>query len=266
MMRLIACWTMAVTLGVGLGVTALAQEPKPRFEVTSVRPVRTPSSSRGPWLRPGGAVSLPESTVASLIVRAYGIEWYRAVGAPDWLIRDRFDVEARAASDVSEANAKLMLQSLLEDRFKLVSHEETRDLKYYALVRARADGDLGPYLRQFDDVCTFEMSQQATKQFPPRPPDFIGEDGRPRMNINNGACSKGFADMARSMTEVFRDLPVIDETGLGVVTYQMRYPATGDIIADVKAGLEDQLGLTLTVKRGPVVMRVIDSVQRPSEN
>lgn len=264
MVRTIASGTVAVLLG----VTALAQGAKPTFEVASVKLAQTSSSMySGPWLRPGGAVSLAQITVAGLIVRAYEIEWYRVANAPDWLLRQRFDVEARAASDVSEADAKLMLQSLLEDRFRLVTHEETRDMRYYALVRARADGPLGPYLREFEDVCTREMSLEAVKQFPARAPGVAGADGRVRMNMNDHACAKGFADLTRFMTEVFRDLPVIDQTGLrGMVTYQMRYPATGDLVGDMKAALEDQLGLTLKVKRGPIVVRVIDSVSQPTEN
>ncbi len=85
---------------------------------------------------------------------AYGIQGFRLVGAPDWwAATERFDIAAKAAADVpptpigKTSPEALMLRSLLEDRFRLSAHRETRDLPIYALVLARADGRPGPRLR-----------------------------------------------------------------------------------------------------------------------
>ena len=52
--------------------------------------------------------------------------WETVLGGPNWLDRDRFDIIAKAAAGSSQDNLKLMLQGLLADRFKLVSHKDTK--------------------------------------------------------------------------------------------------------------------------------------------
>jgi len=62
------------------------------------------------------------------------------IGAPDWTDRDRFDIEAKpesGASPVSQEQMRVMVQSLLMDRFQLKAHWETRDMPTYNLIVAR---------------------------------------------------------------------------------------------------------------------------------
>ena len=70
-------------------------------------------------------------------------------GLPDWGSSERFDIVAKAEREFPRTGERpsvpqLMVRSLLEERFKLVAHRETRDLPAYALVVARSDGRLGP--------------------------------------------------------------------------------------------------------------------------
>jgi Protein of unknown function (DUF3738). len=255
-------------------VTLSAQQRKPTFDVVSVKPVQRPNVPEAmeqaieqmiaaSWGRQGGALRVAAAHVQTLIQFAYEIESYQIIGGPDWMRTDWFAIDARPGAEVSEGEAKRMTQSLLEDRFKLVTHEEQRDMKFYALVRARADGRLGPYIRQFGKTCTREMADEAKKAFPPHDVDPQARG----WSFMRADCSPGFASVARNLSVLFKDLPVLDETGLtGRFTYDVQYISSGTRITDVKNALEEQLGLTLAVKHGPIAVRIIDSVQQPTEN
>ena len=81
---------------------------------------------------------------------AFAVQRTQLVGAPDWTETARFDITAKAESDIQgtppggpPGPLNFMLQDLLEDRFKLRAHRETRELPIYALTLARTDGKLG---------------------------------------------------------------------------------------------------------------------------
>jgi uncharacterized protein (TIGR03435 family) len=160
-----------------------------------------------------------------------------------------------------------MLQSLLQDRFKLVSHTEEREMRVRALVLANADGRLGPDMRRMGDPCTTADSDEARKQFPAR----AETSGR------GGAVSGRCTDLTLLVTSFnlrardprFSELPVLDKTGLtGKVTYDFRYviPDGIDPFTAMADALEEQLGLELVPDRGLIPVRVIDSIEQPSEN
>ena len=67
---------------------------------------------------------------------AYGVRSDLIVGGSDWVRQDRFEINAKAANDVPVDQIKLMVRSLLLDRFKLVTHTEWREMQVLALVRA----------------------------------------------------------------------------------------------------------------------------------
>ena len=83
----------------------------------------------------------------------------RILGGPDWIDSERYDISARAntefqvSPDGPSSEMLLMIHSLLQERFKLVAHRETRELPIYELVVARADGRLGPGLHKSDVDC-----------------------------------------------------------------------------------------------------------------
>lgn len=88
----------------------------------------------------------------NLIQQAYGLFGFQIVGAPGWLDRERFDIQA-IAPGTGFAQQGPLLQKLLEERFAFRARRETRDGEIYALVIARADGRLGPNLRPFTGNC-----------------------------------------------------------------------------------------------------------------
>ncbi|SPE35763.1 conserved hypothetical protein [Candidatus Sulfopaludibacter sp. SbA3] len=82
-------------------------------------------------------------TLRRLIERAYGVKPNQLAG-PDWLNSVHFDIAAKYPHDSKPADHPLMLRTLLEDRFKLTTHRETRDIPGYVLVVAKGGFKLKP--------------------------------------------------------------------------------------------------------------------------
>ena len=128
--------------GAAIGVLAAhvtAQTPvaRPAFDVASIK--RNPGLTTGVTFaaRPGGSLHVINNPLTNLIQNAYGMRRYQLIGGPDWIESDRYDIEAKVDGDPSREQMMAMVQSLLEDRFKLKVHRETRELPIYVLTVAR---------------------------------------------------------------------------------------------------------------------------------
>ena len=133
--------------------------PKPQFEVATVRPNKSGESGASIGPRPGGRLNGTNQTARNLIRNAFNLQPFQMIGGPDWMDSDRFDIVAKAADADLDAKGMLTppqfmlrLQSLLEDRFKMAVHWETRELPVYALVMA-VEGKLGPALKVHAGDC-----------------------------------------------------------------------------------------------------------------
>ena len=111
------------------------------IEVATVRPNKSGEQGASIGPRPGGRLIGTNQTVRNLIRNAFNVQPYQLIGGPDWMDSDRFDIQAKAAdTDVDEkgmmpySQFALRLQSLLEDRFRMVTHWRTREMP----VRSRA--------------------------------------------------------------------------------------------------------------------------------
>ena len=103
--------------------------PAPRFEAADVHvsaKSRTPSMAAG-GLR-GTRYLVRQATMVDLISLAYDIDNDKILAGPSWLDTDRFDVSARAPSGSTPEQAKLMLQTLLAERFSLKFHKDSKEL------------------------------------------------------------------------------------------------------------------------------------------
>jgi uncharacterized protein (TIGR03435 family) len=69
----------------------------------------------------------------SMILYAYTLKQYQVVG-PDWLTSQAFEIHAKIPEGGKKEQAPEMMQSLLAERFKMVSHRETREQPIYALI------------------------------------------------------------------------------------------------------------------------------------
>jgi hypothetical protein len=116
----------------------------PRFEVVSVKPNTSngPANSRFP-LGPGDAFvpgSLFSATNQPLIAYlrfAYKLGQSDLPSLPAWVYDDRFDIEARAQGNPTKDQMRLMMQSLLTDRFKLITSTKRQSKPVFRLVLAK---------------------------------------------------------------------------------------------------------------------------------
>lgn len=140
-----------IIVAVTLSALAGAQSSNPAFEVASIKPNKTGSNRVNIAPQPGGRFTATNVSAMDLIAIAYGTSgaFPRAniVGAPTWLGRDRFDIQAKAVGSPTQEEFALLLRSLLADRFRLTTHLETRERPIYTLVLGRKDRTLGAGLR-----------------------------------------------------------------------------------------------------------------------
>jgi len=215
--------------------------------VASVKPNNAVDARGLTEYSPGGRFTATATTVASLIRSAYRIQGYQLVGAPGWFSAKRYDISAKA--DESPApTQQTLLRALLKDRFKLVVHEETREMPVFALVLARSDGRLGPKLVRSDSACAGCGARSNSGSF----------SGK-AVPISQLAASLGF----------FVGRFVVDKTGLAE-GYDMELTWTPDEAAGGGAdgpslftAIQEQLGLKLVPERGPVNVLVVDRAAEP---
>jgi uncharacterized protein (TIGR03435 family) len=255
-----------VTLAAATAIPLFAQTAKPAFEVASIKPRAQSEPARSAGPAPLGVFYRAGDTVSALIQFAYSTMPFQIVGGPEWARRDRFEINAKAApGDIpSDQQMRLMVQSLLEDRFKLVVRREQRDMSMSALVMARSDGRAGPKLEKCEDPANA----------PPLKPLLLPPGSVPF----SGRC-RTMAAIAATISRIL-DRLVIDRTGLsGSWTYQMVYaqpqplpPGALRDLADQAAvgafstALQEELGLEVESGRGTGDVLVIESVQQPTEN
>jgi len=268
---------------------ALPTSDRPAFEVASIKPSK--SGDQGTYLRrqPGGLYRATNAPLRALIASAYLNQFppkgERIFGGPGWIDTEYFDIEAKAEGNPSREEESLMVQSLLEGRFKLVVHHETRQLPIYALVLSKA-GKTGPQLTMHSDdaKCT---DPAAGPPPPPRPgetlPAFCGGFFMiPGAGALRESGNRVTMDMMVQFLSQSVDRTVVDRTGLGgVFDFTLEFapelgpgsqPGATASASDPSAppsiftALQEQLGLKLESQKGPVDVLVIDHVEQPSEN
>src|SRR5262245_32573602 len=129
-----------IAIGTVLAIGGLfAQQPDAaRFEVASVKLNVDPAvRMRGLRPLPNGRLVATNATVRMMLVQAYGVLPYQLAGGPSWLDTDGYDIEAKGDPAANQTQVLAMLRSLLEERFQLRHHHESRDLPAYALTVAK---------------------------------------------------------------------------------------------------------------------------------
>jgi uncharacterized protein (TIGR03435 family) len=272
--RLIIAFTLAVILADQLP----AQQTSPAFEVASVRRNTSGAGGSSFSLPPTGAVRIINAPIRPLIVQAYQIDRLRLVDASDSpLLRDtgpKFDVEAKPADDAPPGQQRLMLQTLLADRFKLRVHTEKRVIPIYALTVARK-GQLGPDLAPTDQDC--QAWQAARKNNPQLEQPHDGK-GRPLCLLGPASAHPGVtwignaSPAARIATSIqfYVDRLLIDETGLtGNYAWRLAFALNpGSEHPSIFTAVEEQLGLKLEpmMSRELLEVLVVDSIELPTSN
>jgi uncharacterized protein (TIGR03435 family) len=239
-----------------LAVVARAQNARPEFEVSSVKPNVSGSASAINGSVRGNRFSSTNVTISQLVRVAYGVQEFQIAGQPGWFDTDRFDVEARAAQDLKPEDWQPMLQNLLADRFKFAFHRERREAQTLVLVVAKN----GPKLTRADSSKCDPAQPNSCGNFRASPTEIIGE----RVSMTQLATR-----LSRSIGRM-----VSDQTGLaGIFDLKLEWtredafnePGASASPA-IFAALQDQLGLKLESKKEPVDTLVIDHVEKPSDN
>jgi len=179
--------------------------PAPVFEVASIKPNKSSDGRFSIGFQPGGRFTATGMPLRQLIAIAYGsagqqLPTFRIIGGPGWMNSDRFDIVAKAEGDIApgpNSPLPLMLRALLADRFKLVVHNESRELPMYELVKARSDGKLGPQLRPATVDCAARAAARGRGGAPPPggpagPGPGSGPDGRGAASGGPGPGGPGF--------------------------------------------------------------------------
>lgn len=267
----------AILVGSICGIRADQQLLSPSnapFEATSIKRNVSGSGSMSVGVQPGGRFVAVNATALTLVQNAYPYEQFRIVNAPGWTTAERYDVTAVAGTSLTREQFRARLQTLLRERFNLLTHTETRTLQTYALVRARPDGELGPNLKRWTIDCdTYKPGASATP--PPRTAaDFAIP---PTCGMRGGAgmfAAGGYAlpDFAQSLATDLGTV-VSDRTGLeGKYEITLRWnpdparPNTDNSLPSLFTAVQEQLGLKLDARREPVEVLVIDRIERPTDN
>lgn len=295
--------TLAIGAGVAIvyapAIRAQSAAAAPKWEVASIKPCASGSAPGGPAATPG-RLTLNCVSVGAMINQSYvmyangrltlpGGRFVPLERGPAWIYSGLYRIEAKAEGTPSqEMMLGPMMQALLEDRFKLKIHSETREIPVYVLTVAKS----GPRL-------------QASREGSCRPLDLLHPPAPPPPGQSLlQACKLArvthdeYDIRGVTMAEFGRQLglgrEVIDKTGIQGV-FDIRVPAPGlaglfftappsppgagragpaepasqpdpgDLFAAMQT-IVQKLGLKLEPAKGPGRFLVIDHVEKPSAN
>jgi bla regulator protein BlaR1 len=259
-------------------------DPTLRFAVASVRSNNVKDARPMVFFQPGGRLQVVNTDLKTLIGDAYGVTKARLSGGPDWIESDRFDIEAKAESEMFGMRAlaredtdklRMMLRNLLADRFRVRVRIEPHLEPVYALVVDRDGFKLKPTERDCN---------------------AIASDGKALCHSFSGGARSGLTVQGMDMTDFaeglgrfgFADRLVVNKTTLeGVYDFYLKWTpdslrAAGAQANDVTDGrervvvdpngpdlqqaLREQLGLKLDPQKGQVDSYIIESAEKPTEN
>ena len=154
-------------------VFAQPQDSRPAYVVASVKPNASfsdSSSSHGST----GQIVFTNLSLKRYIERAYNVKPFQVIG-PDWMESVHFDITAKYPPDTKDADRPAMLRTLLEDRFKLAVHRESKEMPGYRLVVAKG----GFKLKPVEARRVRHRQPRRTRANPHSEEDFDGAVGRP---------------------------------------------------------------------------------------
>jgi len=256
--------TKTLTLGAILALSAAyghcQDVAKPlAFEVASITPCPpgTPApplehAGMAEFTSPGGRFRASATSLTFLLEWAYGIQPSQHSGGPSWIGTDRYDIVAKAEGDATDAQMKLMVQTLLAERFKLKLRRERKELSAYVV----------------------SVGKTAPKLFPPKDGEIhalrfatqMGPNQKPvsyRVIATRFTLTQLTDIFARQMESIF-----VNQTGL-----DGEYDFTLELTPDEErpnpvdpslliTAMREQLGLTLKSQKVPVDFLVIDSAEK----
>lgn len=204
---------------------------------------------------------------------------------PKWAQVEHFDIQARAQGAPTKDEMRLMVQSLLADRFKLAVHTEAQEISVFDLVPEKP-GKLGPNLQPHsaDHPCA-ATNDPSTSTSGASAVSFLcgtmsGRFRSGRIHEEGRAFTiEQLADYMKEMTGSGLDRPVVDHTGLaGTFDFTLDWTPQAPIFVNgvttpldetgpgFLVALKQQLGLKLNAAKGPVDILIIDHLEEPTPN
>jgi uncharacterized protein (TIGR03435 family) len=226
------------------------------FEAASIRlhaPAVDVPVLKNPDVNPiqisGNRVTLQMVGLKSLVVAAYSVKEYQVSGGPRWASEfdSVYDIAAKTEADAAQSmdQVRLMLRSLLAERFHLKLRRESRELPVYNLVVVKSVGKSGLKLKE------------ASETLPPTP-----------------GMRRGSMGQLAALLSLMVERPVIDKTGLagiyeysnGLTLLDMGAQDSAGITAGTLTAIQETLGLRAEPAKAALEMLVIESAEKPSEN
>jgi len=279
---------------------------KMAFDVASVKPAKSPRFpnfplNNGDAMPSGGRFSASFSLFAYIFF-AYKLDAFQGkeipAQLPKWANED-YAIDAKADGNPTKDQMRLMMQSLLADRFKLKVHFESRERPVLALTLVKS-GKLGPKLLPHSEGPPCPDSFEMDKPFTPLPPPIkagvvfptqCGTTAEVRGTSDGTWIGSRNTTMRLLASDVYGlgsrlgeiDKPVVDQTGLegrfdyilelpaGIISFFPKPPNPDNPLTDPKGtpflnAIREQLGLKLVRSRGDIRTLIIDHVERPSQN
>ena len=215
-----------------------------------------PSNNQKSLTMKGRQFVMVNRAVEGMLLFAYGLQRVQIVGAPHWVETERWD--AQGLPDVpghpSLKQMQSLMRKLLEERFGLKVHRETKELAVYAITVGKGGEKIAPSAGDPNGTPSENENSNG---------------GVVTMRMTNMAMGEFAPDLA-----YFLDRPAVDQTGLaGRYDLQLKWtadeskaPADGSAPPGMFTAIQEQLGLKLEPGKAPVEVLVIDAVERPSAN
>lgn len=263
-----------------IAVSSLIAQTRPVFDAVSIKPS---TSSGGQSVRPiGDRVVATDATLRELIQFAYRSSDGRSflnsqiIGVPRWAETDRFNVQAKASAPggaVPPRQLQIMTRAMLEDRFQLKAHRETRELPVYDLVPTKG-------------AMKMKLAPDQTPTDRDADPVSLDPSGLPRGRFRlfakpspSGAITLTITGTAVTMAafigmlQQYLDRPVVNSTGVdGLYDVHLEFglaqsqPAGSDEAPGVSlfTAIQEQLGLKLDAQKRSIEVLVVDHAEHPT--
>ena len=205
----------------------------PRFEAAHVdRNKRVPIPMQDGPTREGDRYVIYAHSMESLVSIAYDVPETQVIGGPPWLEFDRYDIEAKTPETTSDADIKVMLRALLEERFHLTVQNGTYPQPARILSLEKGGSKLKPSSGKEEAGC--------------KRPEHPAPSGTPTTLDCHNQTIKDIADMLADEAGWRDKRPVIDRTGLkGSYDFKLSWVPTivgADVVPFTEA-LSSELGL-----------------------
>jgi uncharacterized protein (TIGR03435 family) len=241
-------------------------DAEPGVEVATIKPNEHDGATMQVLTFRGRNLITVNSSLADLMMFAYSVQMKQIIGAPDWIEKDRYDIDATPDVEGTPTadQVRIMIRKLLADRFQLRFHHDKREMSAFVLTVGKDGSKLKP-AQPNGNLHGIGVQPARTGA----------------MMFANNAPIPAFTSFLQSLV---LDRPVVDQTGLTgrydlTVTFtpddslfnshSLGFPKPADDVEPAPGlfdAIQQQLGLKLTAEKTQVDVLAIDHVEKPSDN